>query len=162
MWRFAFKKNLHQVYKLPQEVVNNRKVWLVSEDMRLIPRKVENRPAGGHAFSGSERPGTMGKDWMTTLPEYPQADMVVKTAGHRGALRMDKPATRADAYFTHNSVAANLLMVFILVLGIASYFTIQRQMFPNFELNYIQIEAVYPGASPQEIVRASRSRSRKC
>lgn len=65
---------------------------------------------------------------------------------------MDKPKQPGlIAYFTYNSVAANLLMVFILVLGIASYFTIQRQMFPNFELNYIQIEAVYPGASPQEI-----------
>ncbi|MGO2276722.1 efflux RND transporter permease subunit, partial [Pseudoalteromonas nigrifaciens] len=35
--------------------------------------------------------------------------------------------------------------------GIISYFTIQRQMFPNVEINYINIEANYPGASPQEI-----------
>lgn len=36
-------------------------------------------------------------------------------------------------------------------MGIISYFTIQRQMFPNVEINYINIEANYPGASPQEI-----------
>jgi multidrug efflux pump subunit AcrB len=55
------------------------------------------------------------------------------------------------AYFANNSVAANLMMVFIIIMGIVSYFTIQRQMFPNIEINYINIYANYPGASPQEI-----------
>ena len=55
------------------------------------------------------------------------------------------------AYFANNSVAANLMMVFIMVMGIISYNTVQRQMFPNIEVNYIQIQANYPGASPQEI-----------
>ena len=36
-------------------------------------------------------------------------------------------------------------------MGLISYFTIQRQMFPNIEINYISIDANYPGASPQEI-----------
>lgn len=55
------------------------------------------------------------------------------------------------AYFANNSVAANLMMFFILVMGIISYLTIQRQMFPNIEVNYITVTANYPGASPQEI-----------
>ncbi len=55
------------------------------------------------------------------------------------------------AYFANNSVAANLLMVFLLIMGTVSYFFIQRQMFPNFEINYINISASYPGASPQEV-----------
>lgn len=55
------------------------------------------------------------------------------------------------AYFANNSVAANLLMAFILIVGTASFFFIQRQMFPNIEVNYINIHAQYPGASPQEI-----------
>ncbi|MEM0515669.1 efflux RND transporter permease subunit [Pseudoalteromonas sp. YIC-827] len=55
------------------------------------------------------------------------------------------------AYFANNSVAANLMMVFIIIMGIVSYFTIQRQMFPNIEINYINVAASYPGASPQEI-----------
>lgn len=55
------------------------------------------------------------------------------------------------AWFTRNAVAANLLMIFIIIMGIASYFTIQRQMFPNIEINYITVQASYPGASPQEI-----------
>ncbi|KID55336.1 acriflavin resistance protein [Pseudoalteromonas luteoviolacea] len=55
------------------------------------------------------------------------------------------------AYFAHNPVAANLMMIFILIMGVVSYMTIQRQMFPSQEINKISISAVYPGASPQEI-----------
>ena len=55
------------------------------------------------------------------------------------------------AYFANNVVAANLLMFFIIVMGIASYATIQRQMFPNLEINFINISVQYPGASPREI-----------
>ncbi|MGO4891350.1 efflux RND transporter permease subunit [Flavobacterium sp. W21_SRS_FM6] len=55
------------------------------------------------------------------------------------------------AFFANNPVAANLMMFFIIVMGLVSYFTIQRQMFPNIEINYINISATYRGASPQEI-----------
>ena len=55
------------------------------------------------------------------------------------------------AYFANNSVAANLMMLFIIVMGFLSYKAIQRQMFPNIEINYINVNANYPGASPQEI-----------
>ena len=59
--------------------------------------------------------------------------------------------TGVIAFFANNAVAANLMMMFIIIMGIFSYFTIQRQMFPNLEINYINISAVYRGASPQEI-----------
>lgn len=55
------------------------------------------------------------------------------------------------AFFANNSVAANLMMFFIILMGIVSYTTIQRQMFPSIEINYITVNANYPGASPQEI-----------
>ncbi|MFT2089574.1 efflux RND transporter permease subunit [Paraglaciecola sp. 2405UD69-4] len=55
------------------------------------------------------------------------------------------------AYFANNSVAANMMMMFIIIIGIWSYMTIPRQMFPNIEINYISINSVYRGASPQEI-----------
>jgi multidrug efflux pump subunit AcrB len=67
---------------------------------------------------------------------------------------MDANSTKEKgliAYFASNSVAANLMMGFIIVMGLVSYFTIQRQMFPNIEINYINIAASYRGASPQEI-----------
>jgi multidrug efflux pump subunit AcrB len=55
------------------------------------------------------------------------------------------------AFFAKNPVAANLMMVFIIIMGLVGYNTIQRQMFPNIEINYININATYRGASPQEI-----------
>lgn len=54
-------------------------------------------------------------------------------------------------YFARNAVASNLMMFMIILLGVFSYFTIQKQMFPNIELNYINAFISYPGASPQEI-----------
>lgn len=55
------------------------------------------------------------------------------------------------AWFARNPVAANLLMIFILVGGILSAFSIRKQMFPQFENNWLSIQAVYPGAAPQEV-----------
>lgn len=64
---------------------------------------------------------------------------------------VEKKQTGLIAFFANNSVAANLMMVFIIIMGVVSYFTIQRQMFPNIEINYINVSAQYRGASPQEI-----------
>lgn len=55
------------------------------------------------------------------------------------------------AFFAQNPVAANLLMGFIIIMGLVSYSTIQKQMFPNIEINYINANVSYPGASPKEI-----------
>lgn len=55
------------------------------------------------------------------------------------------------AFFANNSVAANLMMIFIIIMGLVGYFTIQMQMFPNRETTYINVNATYPGVSPQEI-----------
>ena len=55
------------------------------------------------------------------------------------------------AYFANNSVAANLLMVILIIMGLLTYATIQRQMFATTEINYITVRAVYPGADPQEM-----------
>jgi multidrug efflux pump subunit AcrB len=55
------------------------------------------------------------------------------------------------AWFARNPVAANLLMVFILIGGILTAFTIRKQMFPQFESHWISVQAVYPGAAPQEV-----------
>ncbi|MDT0594650.1 efflux RND transporter permease subunit [Glaciecola petra] len=55
------------------------------------------------------------------------------------------------AYFARNPVASNLLMIFIIIVGLFSYFAIQKQMFPSVERNYIVANLNYRGASPQEI-----------
>lgn len=55
------------------------------------------------------------------------------------------------AWFARNSVAANLLMIFILVGGFLTISTISKQMFPQVEINWISFAAPYPGAAPQEV-----------
>ncbi len=55
------------------------------------------------------------------------------------------------AWFARNPVAANLLMLIIMAVGLGSAFNIQRAMFPAFDLEVIIIEAPYPGAAPEEV-----------
>jgi multidrug efflux pump subunit AcrB len=55
------------------------------------------------------------------------------------------------AWFARNSVAANLLMIFILVGGFLTISTINKQMFPQIKINWISYAAPYPGAAPQEV-----------
>ena len=50
-----------------------------------------------------------------------------------------------------NGVAANLLMIFLLVAGFFSLSTIVQEVFPEFSLDTIQISVQYPGATPEEI-----------
>ncbi|MCG8371205.1 MAG: efflux RND transporter permease subunit [Proteobacteria bacterium] len=55
------------------------------------------------------------------------------------------------AWFAANHVAANLLMLFIIVAGLISAFTIRKETQPEFELNMVQVQVPYLGAAPQEV-----------
>ncbi|MDO6444626.1 efflux RND transporter permease subunit [Colwellia sp. 1_MG-2023] len=58
------------------------------------------------------------------------------------------------AWFTRNSVAANLLMIFILLAGFTSYQSINKKMFPEFNPNSIQVMVPHLGAAPEEVEQA--------
>jgi multidrug efflux system membrane fusion protein len=72
-------RTLQQVYRLPQELVTNRTVWIVDEDNKLEPRKVDIiREEGAYFLIGD---GLNNNDKIViTLPEYPQKGMEVKMA----------------------------------------------------------------------------------
>ncbi|MEM9494358.1 MAG: efflux RND transporter permease subunit, partial [Myxococcota bacterium] len=55
------------------------------------------------------------------------------------------------AWFARNSVAANLLMLALLIGGAAVSLDIKQEVFPSFQLDFVDIEMRYPGASPEEI-----------
>ena len=55
------------------------------------------------------------------------------------------------AWFAHNPVAANLLMVTILILGTLSALQIRKEFFPVIETGRVQINIVYPGAAPEDV-----------
>lgn len=55
------------------------------------------------------------------------------------------------AWFARNSVAANLLMIIIILGGLLTANTIRKQFFPQVEINWVEFSAFYPGAAPQEV-----------
>jgi multidrug efflux pump subunit AcrB len=55
------------------------------------------------------------------------------------------------AWFAHNPVAANLLMLIIMTVGLGSAFNIQRAMFPALDIEVVFIDMAYPGAAPEEV-----------
>ena len=69
---------------------------------------------------------------------------------------MSHPAATTDekgiiAWFATNHVAANLLMLLIIVGGLLSVSSIRKETLPPFELNWIQVNVPYLGAAPQEV-----------
>jgi multidrug efflux pump subunit AcrB len=52
-----------------------------------------------------------------------------------------------------HSVAANLLMVLFLIGGIILLNRIKKEVFPDFDLDIVNITVPYPGASPEEVER---------
>lgn len=58
---------------------------------------------------------------------------------------------RLIQWFTENSIAANLLMLSIFIGAFFSVNTINKEVFPTGEQNYIDISMAYPGAGPSEV-----------
>lgn len=54
-------------------------------------------------------------------------------------------------FFAGHPTAANLLMIGILALGLASLPDLERETFPDLPISDVQIGVVYPGASAEEI-----------
>ena len=57
-------------------------------------------------------------------------------------------------WFARNSVAANLLMVFIIVSGIIALFNVRGETFPELSLDMVNVEVPYLGAAPEEVEEA--------
>lgn len=55
------------------------------------------------------------------------------------------------AFMARNPIAANLLMLILLGGGIWSMLTIQKEVFPQYGLDFVDVSVVYPGSSPEEV-----------
>ena len=55
------------------------------------------------------------------------------------------------AYFAGNPVAANLLMLVLIVGGLASGFRLPVQNYPEIDLRTVAVTVRFPGSSPQEV-----------
>jgi len=54
-------------------------------------------------------------------------------------------------FFAAHPTASNLLMLFLMVIGLTSLPKLKRETFPDFTPGEIQITVPYPGASPEDI-----------
>ncbi|MBT3562860.1 MAG: efflux RND transporter permease subunit, partial [Gammaproteobacteria bacterium] len=57
-------------------------------------------------------------------------------------------------WFAHNPVAANLLMVLLLLGGAFGAITTNQEEFPNFDVKVVNIQVPYLGAAPIEVERS--------
>ncbi len=55
------------------------------------------------------------------------------------------------AWFARNPVAANLMMVFIILSGLIATTTVKEEVMPELELDWISITVPYLGAAPEEV-----------
>ena len=61
---------------------------------------------------------------------------------------------RAIGWMARHGVAANLLMVLIILAGFVSLISLPQETFPEISLDTIQVQVQYPGASPDEVEQA--------
>lgn len=73
-------RTLQNIYRLPQDLVTNRTVWVVTNENTLEPKRVDVIREEGEYFLVSK--GLTNQDKIVmTVPEYPQKGMEVKVAG---------------------------------------------------------------------------------
>jgi multidrug efflux pump subunit AcrB len=54
-------------------------------------------------------------------------------------------------WWARNGVAANLLMIAIIIGGVVTFFTLGREVFPSGKIDSVQITVSFPGAAPAEV-----------
>ncbi|GAA5522370.1 efflux RND transporter permease subunit [Aliifodinibius salicampi] len=64
---------------------------------------------------------------------------------------IENDRTGAIAYMARNPIAANLLMIILLAGGIWTMFNIQKEVFPQYQLDVVEVSVTYPGAAPAEV-----------
>ncbi|MEP2772052.1 MAG: efflux RND transporter permease subunit [Fulvivirga sp.] len=57
----------------------------------------------------------------------------------------------AIAFMARNPIIANLLMFILLGGGFYTMYTIQKEVFPQFQLDIVTVSVQYPGAAPTEV-----------
>ena len=69
------------------------------------------------------------------------ADQPIVTSGRAGPV----------AFMARNSVAANVLMLFLVLAGLAAAGNLVQEVLPDLSLDQVQVLVLYPGATPGEI-----------
>ena len=62
-----------------------------------------------------------------------------------------RPGEGTISWMARNSIAANLIMVILLAGGLFFAVNMQKEVFPEFELDIVRVNVGYPGAAPGEV-----------
>ena len=54
-------------------------------------------------------------------------------------------------WFITNTVAANLLMIFIIIAGFFTLSRLRMEVFPDIAIPIINVSVIYPGSSPDDV-----------
>jgi multidrug efflux pump subunit AcrB len=63
----------------------------------------------------------------------------------------DQKSSGPISFMANNPIAANLLMIVLIGGGIWTMFNIQKEVFPQYELDIVNVSVAYPGAAPSEV-----------
>lgn len=55
------------------------------------------------------------------------------------------------AFMAQNPIAANLLMIILIGGGIWTMYNIQKEVYPEYQLDIVEVSVVYPGSAPEEV-----------
>ena len=70
---------------------------------------------------------------------------------------MEQPDSTEDttkgaiAFMARNPIITNLLMIVLIGGGLWTMVNIQKEVFPQFQLDFVEVSVTYPGASPPEV-----------
>lgn len=64
---------------------------------------------------------------------------------------MNSLVDRQIDWWARNPVAANLLMIGVIIAGILSYLQMSREVWPTFPVKWMEVSVSWPGASPKEV-----------
>lgn len=62
------------------------------------------------------------------------------------------------AWFAHNHVAANIMMMLFVIGGLVSVINMRTETFPSIDPRLITVSVIYPGATPSEIADSITNR----
>ena len=69
----------------------------------------------------------------------------------KAGMTEDSRTTGVIAWFVRNPVAANLLMLFLMVAGGVTAFHLKKESYPEFKTETVSVRIQYPGASPEDV-----------
>lgn len=83
-----------------------------------------------------------------STPQQPENQQVANSAENQTEVGLKEGLI---GWFARNHVAANLLMMILMLAGLFSVITIKKQVFPEIKLEQVTIRVPYLGAAPQEV-----------